>query len=149
MRNLSFTYLFLLEDSQKGNQRLPHFFLYNIWIWHGSILNFHKKGVFSSFLIFSNALCLSLRKFSISLVYICKSSFDVSKFLLLSMSVAGVSSSTVKLVQNQFLRQWKQLTQFFALAKLELVLPLDALFFRYISRIWTFPTAFCCRLIPF
>ena len=46
---------------------------------------------FFKFLNFLHALSLSLRKFSISLEYICKYSFDVSECLVSSMSIAGFS----------------------------------------------------------
>ena len=96
------------------------------------LLHFHKKGVFfSSFLNFSNAFSFSKRKFSNYLMYYFKSSLDVSDILALFMSIVGFSlfrrglllviSTSVHLelqnqaIQNQCLRQWKQMIQFLKL----------------------------------
>ena len=92
------------------------------------LLHFPKEGVFSSFLIFSNAFFFSMRKLSNYLVHYYKSSLDVSKILASFLSVVGFSSfhmgvllvtrTSVHLelsyqsIQNQSLKQWKQMIVF-------------------------------------
>ena len=70
--------------SKIAKQAIKDFYIYSCIIFELGMVLFwtfiRKVLFFSSFLIFFNALPLSLRNFSISLAYLCKSSFDVSEF---------------------------------------------------------------------
>ena len=137
------------------------------------------RKVFFKFLNFLQCIFFSVLKLSNYLVHYYKSSLDVSKILASFLSVVGfslfhmgvllVTRTSVHLelsyqsIQNQSLKQWKQMivseapvlsVTFKCLHQQYWNWCLLSTYsyntcFRYVSKTWSFSIPFRCRLVPF